>query len=165
MYLLDTGIVLELRKAKAGRADPGLVKWAANAPRQNLFISAISLIELGGAAARLARKNKAEGLALRGWIDTRLRSAFEGRVLPVDEAVVAMLDRMPHVETRNGLLAATARTHGLTLVTREVAAFKASRVKLLNPRGYAADDPEQDADWRQAAKAGPAWLKNLFVRA
>lgn len=165
MYLLDTGIVLELRKAGAGRADPGLVKWAGKVPRQNLFISAISLLELGGAAARVARKNKSEGLAMRGWIDAQVRKAFEGRILPVDEAVVSMLDRTPHVEPRHGLLAATARNYGFTLVTRDAAAFKASRVKLLNPRDCTADGPDPEGDWRQAARSGPAWLKNLFVRA
>ena len=88
MFLLDTGIVLELRKAKAGQSDAGLAAWAAGLPRQKLFISALNLLEIESAAARLARKDRAAGLAVRDWIDTRVTPAFEGRVLPVDAAVV-----------------------------------------------------------------------------
>jgi hypothetical protein len=61
------------------------------------------------------------------------------------------------------LLASTALEHGLTLVTRNIAAFKAGRVRTFNPWGYS-PAAEEDADWRQAARAGPLWLKNLFVR-
>ena len=67
-------------------------------------------------------------------------------------------------DARDALLAATAIEHGLTLVTRQTAAYKGARVKLFNPWGYTPED-EEDADWRQAGRAGPLWLKNLFVRA
>lgn len=164
MFLLDTGIVFELRKAKAGRTDPGLAGWAANVARQNLFLSAISLLELGSGAARLGRKDKAAGLALRSWIDEQVSKAFEGRILPVDAAVVLRRAALPYDDSRNGLIAATALEHGLTLVTRDVRAFKAGRVKTFNPWGYAPDAAEDDADWAQAARTGPLWLRNLFVR-
>jgi hypothetical protein len=52
----------------------------------------------------------------------------------------------------------------MTLVTRQTAAFKGGRVKTFNPWGYTPED-EDDSDWRQAARTGPVWLKNLFVRA
>jgi hypothetical protein len=60
---------------------------------------------------------------------------------------------------------ATALVHGLTLATRTPAAFKAARVKCFDPWGWRPDAAEEDADWRQAARTGPLWLKNLFVRA
>lgn len=164
MYLLDTSVVLELRKAKAGRTDAGLASWAAGVSRQNLFLSALSLLELERGASDLERKDKAGGAALRGWIDDQVMPAFDGRILPIDAAVVRRRSRLPYADTRDGLLAATALEHKLTLVTRQTTAFKAGKVKTFNPWGYEPED-EDDNDWRQAGRSGPAWLKNLFVRA
>jgi predicted nucleic acid-binding protein len=164
MYLLDTPVVLELRKAKAGRTDAGLATWATGVSRQNLFLSALSLLELESGAARAEKQDRAGGAALRSWIGDQVMPAFEGRILPVDAAVVRRRAQLPYADTRDGLLAATAIEHGLTLVTRQTAAFKGGRVKLFNPWGYTPEDAD-DADWRQAARTGPLWLKNLFVRA
>ncbi|MFG6460472.1 PIN domain-containing protein [Roseateles sp. DXS20W] len=165
MFLLDTGIVLELRKAKAAQADAGLLAWAGGIPRQKLFISALNLLEIESAAARLGRKDRAAGLVLRDWIDQRVTPAFEGRVLPVDAAVVRRRAQLPYANTRDGLLAATALEHGLTFVTHRVSAFRAGRVKLLNPSGYIAQPTEDDEDWSQGAQTGHQWLKNLYTRA
>jgi predicted nucleic acid-binding protein len=166
MYLLDTGVVLELRKGRSGQSDPGLAAWAAGVARQKLFVSALNLLEIENAAARLARKDRAAGLAVREWIDNRVMPAFEGRILPVDAAVVRRRAQLPYANTRDGLLAATALEHGLTLVTRKVTAFRAGRVKLLNPSGYSAQPAaDEDEDWGQASQAGHQWLKNLYVRA
>ena len=166
MYLLDTAVVLELRKARAGQSDPGLAAWAAGIARQKLFISALNLLEMESAAARLARKDRAAGLLVRQWIDDRVMPAFEGRVLPVDAAVVRRRAQLPYANTRDGLLAATALEHGLTLVTHKVSAFRAGRVKLLNPSGVSAQPAgDEDEDWGQASQAGHQWLKNLYVRA
>ena len=164
MYLLDTGIVLELRKAKAGRAEPGLAAWAAGIARQRLFLSALSLLEIENAAARLGRKDRAAGLAVREWIDTGVMPAFDGRVLPVDVATVRRRAQLPYANTRDGLLAATALEHGLTLVTHRVSAFRAGRVKVLNPSGYIAPPADDDEDWTQGTQAGHPWLKTLYTR-
>jgi predicted nucleic acid-binding protein len=164
MFLLDTPVVLELRKAKAGRTDPGLAAWATGVSRQNLFLSALSLLELENGAAQAGRKDKTGAAALRAWIGDRVMPAFEGRILPVDAAVVRRRAQLTITDTRDALLAATAIEHGMTLVTRQTAAFKGGRVKLFNPWGYTPEDAD-DADWRQAARTGPVWLKNLFVRA
>jgi predicted nucleic acid-binding protein len=164
MYLLDTGVVLELRKARAGRTDPGLTGWAAGIPRQSLFLSALTLLELDTGAGTAEAKDKAAGAALRSWIDAQVMPAFEGRILPVDVAVVRRRGQLSYADARDGLLAATALEHGLTLVTRTPAAFKAGRVKVFNPWGYAPDAFDEEADWGQAARTGPLWLKNLFVR-
>jgi len=165
MYLLDTGVVFELRKARGGGTDPAFASWAAGLSRQTLFISAITLLELDHGAARVARGDKAAGLALREWIDSQVLGAFDGRILPVDTAVVRRRSQLQYGDARDGLIAATAVEHGLTLATRNITAFKSGRVKLLNPWAYKADALDEDGDWRQAAKAGPLWLKNLFVRA
>jgi predicted nucleic acid-binding protein len=156
MYLLDTGIVLELRKAKAGQSDPGLAAWAAGIARQKLFISALNLLEIENAAARLGRKDRAAGLVVRDWIDQRVMPAFEGRVLPVDAAVARV---------GIGQLGAAALEHGLTFVTHRVSAFRVGRVKLLNPSGYVAQPSDEDEDWSHGTGTGQQWLKNLYVRA
>ena len=165
MFLLDTGIVLELRKARAGSADAGLVAWAGSLPRHQLFLSALSLLEIETAAARLGRRDRTAGLQVRDWIDARLLPAFEGRVLPVDAAVVRRRAQLPYANTRDGLLAATALEHGLTFVTHRVSAFRAGRVKLLNPSGYVVPPGEDDEDWAHGAQSSHQWLKNLYTRA
>lgn len=164
MHLLDTGVVLELRKARGETADPGLAAWAGGIARQKLFISALTLLEIENAAARLGKKDRAAGLLVREWIDNQLMRAFDGRVLPVDAAVVRRRAQLPYANTRDGLLAATALEHGLTLVTRRVASFRAGRVKVLNPSGHSAQPGDDDEDWGQG-QTGHLWLKNLYVRA
>ncbi|UAK25226.1 type II toxin-antitoxin system VapC family toxin [Sphingomonas nostoxanthinifaciens] len=164
MYLLDTFVLAELRKAKAGQTDAGLTRWGAGVGRERLFMSAISLLELQSAVAELARKDRAAGEAAEAWLGNQVIPAFEGRILPVDAAVVRRRAKLGYSDPRDALIAATALEHGLTLVTRNVAAFRIGRVKLLNPWGFEPPVEEEDADWRQASRAGPAWLKNLFVR-
>ena len=165
MYLLDTAIVLDLRKARAGQSDAGLAAWAGGVARQKLFISALNLLEIETAAARLGRKDRAAGLQVRDWIDQNVVPAFDGRVLAIDAAIVRRRAQLPYANTRDGLLAATALEHGLTFVTRRVTAFRAGRVKLLNPSGYSTPPADDDEDWAHGAQTGHQWLKNLYVRA
>lgn len=165
MFLLDTPIVFELRKARAGTAEAGLTAWASGVARERLFLSAITLVELEAGVAEAARRDKAAGTALRSWIDDQLVPAFEGHILPLDAAVARRRGQLALPETRDALFAATALEHSLTLVTRNSAAFRGARVKLFDPRGYTADAAEEEGDWRDAARTGPLWLKNLFVRA
>ena len=165
MYLLDTPIVFELRKARAGEAETGLATWATGVPRERLFLSAISLVEFEAAVARAMRSDKAAGAALRNWIDDQVVPAFEGHILPLDAAVARRRGQLTLAETRDALFAATALEHGLTLVTRNPSAFKGARLKLFDPRGYEIDDGGEDADWRTAGRNSTLWLRNLFVRA
>jgi predicted nucleic acid-binding protein len=164
MFLLDTEIVSEIGKAKAGRTDPGLAAWAGGTGRDSLFISALTLLELENGATRLEKRDRGAGQAVRAWIGDQVMKSFDSRILPVDAAVVRRRAQLPYADSRDGLLAATALEHGLTLVTRNVAAFKAGRVKLFNPWGYTPDALEEGADWDEASRAGPLWLRNLFVR-
>ena len=165
MHLLDTGVVFELRNAKAGATDPGLAAWAAGAARSSLFISALTLLELETAAARAERKDKIQGAALRNWLDNRVANAFDGRVLAVDAAVVRRRAHVPLADSRDALLAATALEHGLTLATRDAPAFaKVPRLKVFNPWGYKPEALDEVEDWGEAAKVGAQWLRNIFVR-
>ena len=166
MYLLDTPVIAELRRAKSGRADEHVTRWASNVPAQNLFISVMSLLELEGGIAEVQRKDKAMGAALRTWIDETVPAAFEGRILSVDLAVTKRRAALPFAEgkDRDALLAAKALTHGLTLVSRSLSAYRFSKVKLFNPWGYTPEDEELEADWQDVSRSGPLWLKNLFLR-
>lgn len=165
MHLLDTDVVFELRNAKAGATDAGLAVWAARAARSSLFVSALTLLELEAATARAERKDKAKGAALRDWLDNRVAPAFEGRILPIDAAVVRRRAHVPLADSRDALLAATALEHGLTLATRDASAFaKVPRLKVFNPWGYKPEALDDEEDWGQAAKAGTQWLRNIFVR-
>jgi predicted nucleic acid-binding protein len=164
MYLLDTPIAFELRRARADYADPGLAAWAAGVARERLFLSAISLVELEATVERAARRDKAAGAALRNWIDNQLVPAFEGHILALDAAVARRRGQLALADTRDALFAATALEHGLTLVTRNLAAFKGTRVKLFDPRDYRASEADEDTDWRTAVRSSAAWLRNPFVR-
>ncbi|NWN27562.1 type II toxin-antitoxin system VapC family toxin, partial [Escherichia marmotae] len=88
--------------------------------------------------------DKAAGAMLRSWIDERLVPAFEGHVLPLDAAVARRRGQLALAETRDALFAATALEHGLTLVTRNAAAYRGARLKLFDPRGYTADAAEDE---------------------
>lgn len=159
MFLLDTDVVAELRQGV--RADALLVAWAAALTREHLFLSAISLLDLENAAAEQGRRDKAAGVRLLRWIDTQVVPAFEGRILPVDAAVVQRRRHIALADPRDALIAATAAVQGLTIATRRLPAFKAAKIKLVDPWKHAPDE----TDWRQANQAEPHWLKTLFVRA
>ncbi|MEJ8630245.1 hypothetical protein P0F65_11095 [Sphingomonas sp. I4] len=84
------------------------------------------------------------------WIADRVLPAFEGRILPVDMAVVRRSAGLGYAQTRDALLVATALVHGLTLVTRHVAAYKIGRPKLFCPWGFVPETVGED--WRQATR-------------
>lgn len=168
MYLLDTPVITELRKAKTGGCDSGIVRWAAGVARQNLYMSAISLLELENSVARAERRDRNQAAPLRTWLDEQVTKAFDGRILPVNAGVVKRRAALSHTESKNerdALMVATAQVHGLVLVTRNTAAFKNTRVKLFNPWGFSPEEETtEDADWQQVARSGSQWLKNLFLR-
>ena len=163
MFLLDTAIVVELRDARGPVGDSALVAWAGSIPHQRLFLSAASLVDLERAASDAARAGRDFGAVWRNWIDGQLLPAFAGRILPIDAAVAQRRGQLPYTDLHDGLLAGTAIEHNLTLATSRTAAFKQGKVRLLDPRTQA-DAPEPE-DWREAARAGSAWLKTFFVRA
>ena len=136
MFVLDTTVVSELRKAKAGKADKNVTAWAASVPPAGLFVSAITILELELGALLIERRDLAQGAILRAWLDGHVLTAFAGRVLAVDTAVAQRCARL-HVPDpradRDALIAATALVHGMTLVTRNVADFEATGVPVLNP--------------------------------
>ena len=163
MFLLDAEILFDLRHARADGDGAALAGWAQRTSRQAMFLSALSLVELENAAARAAKQGKAAGAAWRDWIDGQVLPAFEGRVLPVDLAVVRRRAALILDNDRDALLAATALEHGLTLVAYRASAFRGTRVKLLDP-SRATPDAGDDGDWREATRGRSPWIRNLFIR-
>ncbi len=136
MFVLDTNVVSELRKAKAGKADRNVTAWAATVPPGDLFISAITILELETGVRQVARRDPAQGAILRAWLDGHVLPAFAGRVLSIDTAVAQRCAGLhvpdPRAE-RDSLIAATALVHGMTIVTRNVSDFEPTGVPVLNP--------------------------------
>ncbi|MFM8661100.1 MAG: type II toxin-antitoxin system VapC family toxin [Cyanobium sp.] len=136
MFLLDTNVVSELRRAGSGKADPGVVAWAEQADPAALFLSVVSLHELEMGVRLKQHRDPRQGQLLRHWLDQQVVPAFAGRILPVDEAV-ARCSAALHVPDprplRDGLIAATALVHAMVVVTRNVGDFLPTGVEVLNP--------------------------------
>jgi predicted nucleic acid-binding protein len=136
MYLLDTNVVSELRKVRTGKADARVTAWAQVTPASEMFLSAISVLELELGLLLVERRDHAQATLLRIWLDQHVLPAFDGRILPVDTAVARHCAKLhvpdPRAE-RDALIAATALVHGLTVVTRNVSDFETTNVGLLNP--------------------------------
>ena len=136
MFLLDTNVLSELRKVRLGKADAHVAHWADGVDANNLYLSVISLQELEIGVLLAEHRDPTQGAVLRSWLQRHVLPAFEGRILPVDAAVAQRSARL-HVPNprpvRDGLIAATALVHGMTVVTRNVADFEPTGVALLNP--------------------------------
>jgi hypothetical protein len=91
-------------------------------------------------------------------------AAFEGRTVSVDAVVTRRASALGYPHLRDGLFAATALEHGLTVATRSPASYRSGKVRTFNPWSYSAGADAESGDWRQASRSGPVWLKNLFVR-
>ena len=138
MFLLDTNVISELRKVRAGKAHPAVTAWADAVDASVLYMSAVTVLELELGVIQRERKDPTQGTLLRGWLEAQVLPEFAKRILPVDAAVARCCARL-HVPDpkgeRDALIAATALVHGLTVVTRNTDDFAPMRVPLLNPWG------------------------------
>jgi toxin FitB len=136
MYVLDTNVVSELRKAADGKADANVTAWASGVAPTVLFLSVIAILELERGTLLLERRDHTQGAVLRAWVNTRVLPAFAGRVLPIDTAVAQRCAKL-HVpdprSERDALIAATALVHGMTIATRNVADFQGTGAQIINP--------------------------------
>ena len=136
MFLLDTNIISELRKAKSGRADKNVVAWANSVSATSLYLSVITILELETGILLIERRDSAQGSVLRSWLNTHVLPAFSDRIIVVDTAVAQCCAKL-HVpdprSDRDAMIAATAIVHGMTIVTRNVNDFKPTGVDILNP--------------------------------
>lgn len=136
MYLLDTNVVSELRKAAEGKADACVTAWQTDLDERACYLSVVTLLELEAGVLRMERRDAAQGALLRAWLEQRVIPEFAGRILVVDQAVALRCAQL-HVPDRrpahDALIAATALVHGWTLVTRNTADFASMGVRLFNP--------------------------------
>ncbi len=132
-YLLDTNVISELRKGE--RADVNVTAWFAGLPDEEIFLSALTIGEIRRGIENVRRRDPDSAAALDRWLNL-LSEAHGDRVVPIDRAITEEWGRMnvpDPLPVVDGLLAATARVLGLTLVTRNVADVKGTGVELLDP--------------------------------
>ena len=136
MYVLDTNVVSELRKVRHGKADANVAAWTERVDASDLFVSAITIMELELGVLSIERKDAIQGALLRSWLEQHVLPEFSNRTLSVDTAVAQRCARL-HVPDKRGdrdaLIAATALVHGMIVVTRNVDDFKPTGVTILNP--------------------------------
>jgi len=136
MFLLDTNVVSELRKATARRANRGVIDWAETVPAVVMFVSVITLHELEHGVLLAERADPAKGALLRQWLDS-VAPAFVDRIVSVDAAIArcaAALHVPDPAPLRDALIAATAIEHDMTMVTRNVRDFERfDGLEILNP--------------------------------
>lgn len=137
MYVLGTNVASELRRVGNGRADKSVEAWAARQETKVLVLSAISVLELEHGTCLMERRDPTQGMNLRAWLEGRLLTSFDGRILPVDTAVALRCAAL-HVPNPRGehdaLIAATGLAHSMNVVTRNTRDFEGKGVTLLIPR-------------------------------
>ena len=132
-FLLDTNVVSELRKRD--RADPHVREWLNDNVSGEFWLSALVAAELRRGVELIDRRDPAAGATLRAWLESTMTD-YADRILPVTVAigqrwaVLSVPDPLPVID---GLVAATALEHDLTLVTRNVDDVKRTGVTLVNP--------------------------------
>jgi toxin FitB len=132
-FLLDANIIAEIRKRD--RAHPNVVGWVARTPVEEIGTSVLVLAEIRRGIELKRRSDAEQAKSLDRWF-SQMRTRLGDRVLPVDEPVAeawALLGIPNPLPPIDELLAATAKVHGLTFVTRNVADIAVTGVSLLDP--------------------------------
>lgn len=136
MFLLDTNVISELRKAGDGKADVQVVSWLSAVDAATFYVSAVTLMEIELGVLLMERRDVAQGARLRIWMDSHVLPEFQDRTVLIDRAVALACARLhapdPRPE-RDALIGACAIVHGMTLVTRNVADFAPMGLTVVNP--------------------------------
>jgi hypothetical protein len=131
MYLLDTNVVSELRRPKPHGA---VLAWIASVDEAELHLSAVTLGEIQAGIEMTRDQDGVKAAEIEGWLDL-VASAYN--VLPMDGPAYRMWAQLMHARSdtlyEDAMIAATARLHHLTVVTRNVADFAGFDVAVLNP--------------------------------
>lgn len=132
-YLIDTNIISEVRKGK--RCDPNVASWYEKIEDASLYLSVLVIGEIRKGIERIRLKDPVQATAIENWL-VAVDKAFGERILPVDRAVANEWGRLTAsrpLPVIDGLLAATAKIHRMTLVTRNTAEIADLDVHILNP--------------------------------
>ncbi len=135
-FLLDTNCISELVRSKP---DPRVLRWMEAADESLLYLSVLTLGEIRKGIAGLSQSKRRT--QLESWLESELQARFSGRVLPIDAAVADRWGLLAAEAKRtgrllsaiDGLLAATALHHNLTIVSRNVTDFADTPAPILNP--------------------------------
>lgn len=131
-FLLDTNVISEARRPTG---DPNVRAWVAGSADSEIYLSALTIGEIRQGIARLQRRDPAHAWRLDAWL-AALRQRHADRILPVTTEIAEVwgqLNAPNPLPVVDGLLAATALVHGLTLVTRNTADVARTGVRVLNP--------------------------------
>jgi toxin FitB len=132
-FLLDTNVVSELRKRQ--RADPGVTAWILGQPDEELFLSVATFGEIRKGIERLRPRDAKQAAGLETWAEA-LESRYQNRLFDVSLKIFkqwGLLQAIRPISPMDGLIAATAQHHDLTLVTRNVDDFEGLGLRVLNP--------------------------------
>jgi toxin FitB len=131
MYLLDTNVVSELRKPRPHGA---VVAWLQSVDDADLHVCAMTIGELQAGIEKTREQDAAKAAEIEAWVD-QVAETFN--VLPMDAATFRQWARLMHRQSdtvlEDALIAASARVHKLTVVTRNVRDFERFGVAVLNP--------------------------------
>jgi predicted nucleic acid-binding protein len=135
-YLVDTNIPSELTRE---RPDPRVAAFLQRTDRTSFFMSVMTVGEICKGIGTLPPSQRRTGL--QHWLDYDVRTWFASRILPVDEAVAERWGQLAATAKQqgiglaviDGIIAATALHHGLTLVTRNTKDFAGLGITMLNP--------------------------------
>ena len=136
MYLIDTNVISEMRKARSGKIDPQVQRWLESVPLASLYLSAVSISEIEIGVLRIERRDLTQGAMFRSWLEERVLPDFEGRILPVNVPVARQCAtlQVPNPQADcDAFIAATALVHGMQMVTRNTRDFERMGVNPLNP--------------------------------
>jgi toxin FitB len=131
--LVDTNVVSELKRGR--NAAPKVVAWFAKMPREHVFTSVVVLGEIRRSIELVARRDKVQAALLERWYAS-LRERLAGRVLVVDEPVMTVWARISvpdMLPAYDGLIAATALVHAMTVATRNTADYRRVGVHVIDP--------------------------------
>ena len=131
-YLLDTNIVSEARRPKGSAR---VRAWLASVPSDALYVSVLVIGEIRRGIERLRRRDPQQAALIEAWLQT-LQREYADRIVPITAEIAEEWGRLnvPNpVPVVDGLMAATARVRGMTLVTRNTADLAQTGVRLLNP--------------------------------
>ena len=133
MYLLDSNVVSEFRKPKP---HGGVVTWLESIDDSHLYLSALTLGEIQAGIELTREQDAVKAGEIESWLE-QVAEAYN--VLPMDASAFRAWARLMHRKSdtlyEDAMIAATAKVHGLTVVTRNVADFKALGVDVMNPFG------------------------------